>query len=67
MWWRFVHETPLDAAPTPSQPDAHSTDSPDHRADTLTSDTADSPDREAAAYNAYLAELAAQDKPKQWH
>jgi hypothetical protein len=76
MWWRFVHEAPLDAAPTQGQPAGS------HRGSgggDLTGGTAvsgasvdatdgtDSDAAERAAYNAYLAELAERDKPKQWH
>ena len=92
MWWRFVHEAPLDATPARTQPvDTHSrsdsgdvsTDSNDvSRTTTVGSNGTDASDAtigtdatistdseaaERAAYNAYLAELAARDKPKQWH
>jgi hypothetical protein len=55
MWWRFIHETPPDvSAPSSARP---------VEADPVA-------DRnevaERAAYNNYLAELAARDKPKQW-
>jgi hypothetical protein len=55
MWWRFIHEAPPDAAaPTPARP-------------VETDPVADRNEAaERAAYNSYLAELAARDKPKQW-
>jgi hypothetical protein len=79
MWWRFVHEAPLDAAPARTQPvDTHgrsdsevgNTDgngSNGADASTAIADGTDSDAAERAAYNAYLAELAERDKPKQWH
>jgi hypothetical protein len=55
MWWRFIHEAPPDAAaPTPARP--VETDPVADRSEAA----------ERAAYNSYLAELAARDKPKQW-
>jgi hypothetical protein len=85
MWWRFVHEAPLDAMPAQTQPvDDHSssdsndvsrtttvgsngTDASDATIGTDATISTDSEAAERAAYNAYLAELAARDKPKQWH
>ena len=74
MWWRFVHEPPLDAAPAPALPaDDESSDARDGGDGSAAGDAidpSDSSDSEAAdraAYNTYLAELAARDKPKQWH
>jgi hypothetical protein len=76
MWWRFVHEAPLDAAPTPPrQADEQRSDvSDDSVGDAIDSsdgtDASNDTDTEAAeraAYNTYLAGLAARDKPKQWH
>jgi hypothetical protein len=69
MWWRFVHDTPLDAAPTQAQAVDHGSNSVSNGNGDGDSDDSDS-DSEAAdraAYNTYLAELAARDKPKQWH
>jgi hypothetical protein len=72
MWWRFVHETPLEdssgssasavtegppavaGAPAPAPPGA------------AAGDDGSEDDAERAAYNAYLAELAAQESRKQW-
>ncbi|HEV3369711.1 MAG TPA: hypothetical protein VG074_09105 [Acidimicrobiales bacterium] len=56
MWWRFIHEAPLDA----SAPTARSVEV---EADPV-ADRDEAAER--AAYNNYLAELAARDKPKQW-
>jgi hypothetical protein len=70
MWWRFVHETPLDAAPTQGQAVDHGSSSVSNGSGSGDSDDSDDSDSEAAdraAYNTYLAELAARDKPKQWH
>ena len=64
MWWRFVHEDPEarrgnGAVPTGAGASAST--------ETTEPGTPPSPDdAELIAYNAYLAELAARDKPKQW-
>jgi hypothetical protein len=63
MWWRFVHEPPLDAAPAPTRP----ADDKSAGAIDGSDDPSDSEAAERAAYNTYLAELSARDKPKQWH
>jgi hypothetical protein len=58
MWWRFVHEDPVatgTAATGQSSPPPATT--PPASADE---------DAELAAYNRYLAELAARDTPKRW-
>jgi hypothetical protein len=68
MWWRFVHEPPLDTAPAPARPaNDKSGDARDDKAASDPRDPSDSEAAERAAYNNYLAELAARDKPKQWH
>jgi hypothetical protein len=61
MWWRFLHEAPRSdigaaggtgtAGPPPANDGG---------------DRADADADERAAYNRYLAELATQDKRKQW-
>jgi hypothetical protein len=51
MWWRFIHETPDDAVFTARDPSDLATD--------------DAEAGELAAYNRYLAELAAHDRRKQ--
>jgi len=68
MWWRFIHETPLDTTATPTPAPPASTDA-DADANTMTEDSGGTDDEaaERSAYNTYLAELAARDKPKQWH
>ncbi len=55
MWWRFIHEAPPDASAPAS-------------ARSVEADPVTDPNEaaERAAYNNYLAELAARDKPKQW-
>jgi hypothetical protein len=53
MWWRFVHEAPAEAPSDPAPSDAAPVEAADD-------------DAERAAYNSYLAELAAQDRRKQW-
>jgi hypothetical protein len=65
MWWRFVHEAPEDPHPATGTP------SPRHRplrrppaAPRPGGDPAEGEDEEMAAYNDYLAELAASDKAK---
>jgi hypothetical protein len=55
MWWRFIHEAP----PDPSAP----VSAPSVEADPV-ADRNEAAER--AAYNDYLSELAARDKPKQW-
>ena len=67
MWWRFIHEVPSgDAKPIdlasgnqhrPASPASASADD---------SDESDADADERAAYNRYLAQLATQDKRKQW-
>ena len=57
MWWRFVHEAPTDPDAPPGPP--ATAPSPN--------DASDDDATERAAYNTYLAELAARDQPKQWH
>ena len=72
MWWRFVHENPPAAAAKVVAAVGHST--PATTATTSSAinaaneaDDADDPDAaDRQAYNRYLAELAAQDKPKRW-
>jgi hypothetical protein len=62
MWWRFLHEAPRSdsgaAIGGPSGPPAQ----PDDDAGVGVDADAD----ERAAYNRYLAQLATQDKRKQW-
>jgi hypothetical protein len=65
MWWRFVHDVGEVAAPaaragavTPAAGPDPAPSGPDLEPD------GDAADR--AAYNRYLGELAARDKPKQW-
>jgi hypothetical protein len=66
MWWRFLHEAPRpDAGPTTAGPDGPSA-RPADDADTADSTGEDVDADERAAYNRYLAELASQDKRKQW-
>jgi hypothetical protein len=75
MWWRFVH----DVGEVPPQPARAAAVAPgrgeaDEAVPPADPDPTESPhDRESdpeaadrAAYNRYLRELAAQDKPKQW-
>jgi hypothetical protein len=68
MWWRLIHEAPFeDAKPidvvSGNQPrPAHSDSDPDTDAGHESDADAD----ERAAYNRYLAQLATQDKRKQW-
>ena len=72
MWWRFVHETPADAPAAngvPGDAAAATPDAGDPAAETPTAGPAADPDdekvaAELAAYNAYLAELAARDEPR---
>jgi hypothetical protein len=56
MWWRFVHEAPLEPSP----------ESPPVSAELVDQDVDDDDAAERAAYNTYLAELAARDQRKQW-
>jgi hypothetical protein len=56
MWWRFVHEAP----PDPVRPSPERSNAPNPTSDPGADDA------DLAAYNQYLADLAAQDKPKQW-
>jgi hypothetical protein len=58
MWWRFVHEPPPEATSPPAPVQVTSA----HIDDVVVDDD----DAERADYNAYLAELAARDKRKQW-
>jgi hypothetical protein len=75
MWWRFLHETPLDdAPPNPAQPTDNGSGNVLERSvngsnnsDDRESSEGDSDAADRAAYNTYLAELAERDKPKQWH
>jgi hypothetical protein len=64
MWWRFIHEAPSEnAKPIDVVSGAH------HRPAAPEHDVGDEGDAEAderAAYNRYLAQLATQDKRKQW-
>ena len=55
MWWRFIHEAPPDAS-APASARSVEADPVADRNEAA----------ERAAYNSYLAELAARDKPKQW-
>jgi hypothetical protein len=70
MWWRFIHEAPPEPTPA-TQPRASTASAsgpaaaPEPR-DAGDDSTPDADAEERAAYNAYLAELAARDKPKQW-
>jgi hypothetical protein len=52
MWWRFLHEDPPGDAMPPA---------PERQGEPV-----DDEEAERAAYNDYLAELAARDKRKQW-
>jgi hypothetical protein len=69
MWWRFIHEPPPEGA-TSATPAADVTPAHPIQVGTSVSETGAETDidddAERAAYNKYLAELAAQDKPKQW-
>jgi hypothetical protein len=58
MWWRFVHESPRDAAAP-----AAGTENP---ASLRPKAEPAAPDEDAAAYNDYLAELAERGTPKRW-
>jgi hypothetical protein len=81
MWWRFIHEDAGDAD-TATMPSAAGAAMPPAAAAPAPAGTPDSAaaadddgegtgdaetDEQLAAYNTYLAELAARDKPKQWH
>jgi hypothetical protein len=64
MWWRFIHEAPLDSG------DAHPSPEPSEGAASearpVAGDAGPDPDAEdLAAYNNYLAELAAHDERTQ--
>ena len=74
MWWRFLHENPPAAA---AKVAAAVGQRPSAAAGTVSTGTpepatelapdADDPDAaDRQAYNRYLAELAARDKPKTW-
>jgi hypothetical protein len=79
MWWRFVHEEAAEPGALPASPsagaraggahhiDAAHTDGAHDGDNSARTDDAQQEDAQLAAYNAYLAELAARDKPKQWH
>jgi hypothetical protein len=66
MWWRFVHEVPElpaaapDAPPGPRVARPAAADEPAHAGEAAPGD--EDSDPELAAYNAYLAQLAARDK-----
>jgi hypothetical protein len=70
MWWRFLHEVPsgntkpIDVVSgeqrRPNSPDTAPVTDPD------VGDESDPDADERAAYNRYLAQLATQDKRKQW-
>jgi hypothetical protein len=73
MWWRFVHETPPAAAARVVAAVGHRATEPTDptliEQTAAAAELADADDPDAAdrlAYNRYLAELAAQDKPKTW-
>jgi hypothetical protein len=67
MWWRFVHEVPeVPAAPShgaaPGPPSVRPAAAEATADSDETADGDEDSDRELAAYNAYLAQLAARDK-----
>jgi hypothetical protein len=67
MWWRFLHERPPAAAAKLAAAigtASTTTITPDPANPDVAKDDPDAEDR--AAYNKYLAELAARDQPKQW-
>jgi hypothetical protein len=66
MWWRFLHETPLHETPRRDSGStvAGPTEGPAPPAAEGADLDADADER--AAYNRYLAQLATQDKRKQW-
>jgi hypothetical protein len=75
MWWRFLHEAPDNelgsTSAGPSRTPAPATDAADaastHATAAGATDGATDPDdADRAAYNRYLADLATQDKRKQW-
>jgi hypothetical protein len=69
MWWRFIHEAtpenakPIDVVSGPHHPAWPDTDT---AADADPDVESDAEADERAAYNHYLAQLATQDKRKQW-
>ncbi len=69
MWWRFLHEKPP-AGATATSTVASTANGPavmataNDRTSAAAENDPDATDRQA--YNDYLAQLAAQDKPKTW-
>jgi hypothetical protein len=68
MWWRFIHEAPSEnAKPIDVVSGAqHRPAAPGTDPDVAAGDESDADADERAAYNRYLAQLATQDKRKQW-
>jgi DNA-binding transcriptional regulator of glucitol operon len=69
MWWRFVHEAAEDSSPPAAAGDASASTAPGGptAAAGTTPETKETPqeleeDKEMAAYNEYLAQLAERDK-----
>ncbi len=71
MWWRFVHDVgevppPLARSPGRGQAEQVAALAAPDPAGSQPEPESDGEVADRAAYNRYLGELAAQDKPKQW-